>query len=234
MTTIVTASLQGYFMGDELIDVFRFSSNAIDIEADLTGFGPFQMQLYDVATGSKINENTGTGRIFETLPSSEDNLARDYLLAVWSPGIAGEYSLDIDLRVLPENPDSVGDSLSDAQFIDIAEQHTFPDGRISEFASLNLDLGSNQDIDVYRIVANNSVTKVSTRWKDNVWPRSAHLKVEIVDSNGEDIAVLADYGPRDGTLKTRRLDFETVVGESYFVRFSILEGGPLATRVSIR
>lgn len=75
------------------------------------------------------------------------------------------------------------------------------------------------------MVANNPVTSVSTIWQDNTWPRSQHLKTELVDASGNAVAVLGDHGPRDFRMKNRRLEFATEVGQTYFLRFSVLKGG---------
>lgn len=228
------AEVGGFLTNDNPVDLYRFSTDAIDTKITVDGFGPFEMQLYDLTTGDKINQETDFRWIEETLPGANDNLVRDYLLAVWNPGPDAEYLIDIDLiSHTIEDIDSVGDTAETATFVDVSEQHVSPH-MVSKSASFHLFLGSSQDVDVYRIVANNSVTNVSTIWRDNTWTRSQHLKVELVDSEGTPVSILGDFGPRDERMKNRRLEFATEVGQTYYVRFSILEGGLLSTHVIIR
>ncbi len=253
----VTVPLSIQLDGIDDVQFVRFTSSDLNVLVNTpTGSPaiitdvPLRFRLFNLTNGVQLGDPAkwhDQNYLAEQLPSATDNVTRDYVLAVWSPKGEGTFEMDLQVgRRAVSQTDDVTDTFTDAQPLDLRNgDMVLPstgtqdpsDGLYTRFAT---DLHDTKDVDVYRIEAANFITRAGVMWAgmeafDPVTQLEAanRIVLELYDEDGIAVAKHAADALLLNQWTFESVDFETEVGETYFLRISQTTPNPIRGRFFI-
>jgi len=146
----------------------------------------------------------------------------------------------------PTGPDQVSDTFAGAQQIDLNQFVSVPSPTPGGTATrlrrvtLDVDLNHGNDVDVYQFDAVDSTIRVThllfgtSLFLGNLLnPGTEFVKIQLFDAEGKQMigAVNVDANSDREMLEKTTIDFQTTVGERYFLRFSQTTPNPVAARI---